>query len=545
MIAYLQTHMRRHGKILLILVMGLVIVSLLYFGNARPVHEGGQGNYQVYGRNISKADFESAKDAFAFFLSLQYGKPIHRNDVDNPESHRQILMNLALAEKAHRLGIRVTDEEVGLRIRAMPIFQVNGQFSEQRFTEILANELPKRRLNEGNLQEIVSMQIALARLNELISTTALVSPADVDEYLRLLNEKMEVAVAKFDEKSFKSIAPPDENQLKAFYKENEDRFRVPKKIKVIYVEFPVPADATKPTDAELRAMYDQNVAQMGGQTGGTPKFEDVKELLRKAVNQQHQQETINKVGRIATDFSLKFATEGKEKPDFRALAAEEKLPVKETDYVSGPADLKGIKAAEHFAAEIAKLSKDNPVSLPVPAENVIYVAHWLDTRESTVPEFAQVKDKVLELWKRNAALTQARETGKSARAKFGQLLAEGKTFDQASKTLGLRWENLPPFSMRDIAPTDSNRFFKQSALSVRAGTAGDFHPDPTGGFFIFVKNKQPIDPAKLAEQRPEVEALLDRNTRGITLFEFRRKVLEESGLMPLFAEAEGADEPQL
>ena len=295
MITYLQTHMRRHGKLLLILVMGLVIISLLYFGPARSVNERG-GDYQIYGETVSKADFQKAVDSFAFFLSLQYGKSIHRTDVDNPEGRRQILMNLALAEKARRLGIRVTDKEVGQRIRSMPIFQDNGQFNEQRFNDLLSSEIPKRGLSEQNLQDIVSMQIALARLNELISTTALVTPADVDEYLQLINEKMEVKVATFDEKNFKAPAVPGDNQLRVFYKENAERFRVPKKIKVVYVEFPVPAVVAEATDEELHAMYQQSLEQLAGQGAAVPAFEQVKPLLRKAVIQQRQQEAVNKVG---------------------------------------------------------------------------------------------------------------------------------------------------------------------------------------------------------------------------------------------------------
>lgn len=545
MITYLQTHMRRHGKILLILVMGIMIVSLLYYGPARRSgSQRGGMDYQIYGRTIPKADFETAKDAFAFLLSLQYGRPIHRNEVDNEQGIHQILLNLAMAEKAHLLGIRVTDEEVGQQIRAMPVFQENGQFSEQKFNEILSTELSKRHLSEKDLQEIVSQRIALARLNDLISRTALVTPKEVNDYLHLINEKLDISVAKFNEKNFKPSAPPPDDQLRAFYKENAEKFRIPKKIKVEYVEFPVPQNAGAPaSDEELKVMYQQNMSRMAGPDGTVRKFEEMKPILVKAVAQQRQQETVNQVGRVATDFSLKFATEGKEKPDFKTVAAEQHLATKETDYVGGPADLKMVKVPEQFATEVLKLSKENPVSLPIVGGDVIYVAYWLDTRESTVPDFAQVKEKVLELWKDDAAKKLARETGKTARTKFGQLLAEGKTFEQATKSLGLTWDNLQPFSLREITSTDPARFFKQSAFGLRAGTAGDFQPDPDGGFFVYVKSRQPADIVKLEEQRPEISTMMERNTQNVTLYEFRRKVLEESGLMPLFAEAEAAESP--
>lgn len=537
MITYLQTHMRRHGKILLLLVMGLTIVSLLYYGPARSSDHGGPGNYAVYGHTVPKSEFETAKDAFAFLLTLQYGRPVHRNDIDNPDGHRQILLNMALAEKARRMGIRVTDQEVAARIRAMPVFLDNGHFNEQRFNEILATELPKRRLSEQNLQDVISMQIALARLNELVSTTALVTPEEVDEYLRLLNEKVEVSIAKFDEKNFKITVPPSDEQLRAFYKEYAEQFRVPRKVKALYVAFPIKeSGGAEIPEEQLRAMYERNLAQFAAQGGAVKSFDEVKSLIRKAVSQQ---EAMDRTGKQATDFSLKFATEGKDKPDFKSLAAEQGLAVKETDYIGTMSELKGVKAPEQFVSEVLKLSSENPVSLPIVGDDVIYVAHWLDTKESSVPDFDQLKPKIIEVWKRDAALKQARETGRNARAKFTQLLAEGKSFEQASKSLSLPWQSIAAYSLRDIQPRDPDRFYKQSAFGLRSGTVGDFQNDPQGGFFVYVKSRQPADPAKLAEQRPEIAALMDRNTQGVTLFEFRRSVIEEAGLMPLFAEAEG------
>ena len=198
--------------------------------------------------------------------------------------------------------------------------------------------------------------------------------------------------------------------------------------------------------------------------------------------------------------------------------------------------MKGIKAPEPFAAEIGKLSRENPVSLPVPADDVIYVAYWVDTQESFIPDFQQVKNRVAELWKRSAALNAARDTGKAARGRVAQMLAEGKSIEQATKAMSLRWETLAPYSLRDIASNDPNRHFKQSAFGLRAGTAGDFQPDPTGGFFVYVKSRRPVDTSKMEDQRPEIRALLDRNERALTLSEFRRKVIEESGLLPFFAD---------
>jgi hypothetical protein len=175
-----------------------------------------------------------------------------------------------------------------------------------------------------------------------------------------------------------------------------------------------------------------------------------KPLIRKAVAQQ---QAIDQTGKQATEFSLKFATDSQDRPDFKTYAAEQRLAVKETAYVMGPDDLRELKAPAQFAAEILKLSVGG---------DVIYVAHWVDTQESTVPTFEQVKAKVAEIWKRDAGVKLARETGRNARAQFAQLLADGKSSDQAAKALSLSLQSLPPFSLRDIAQEDPNRYYKHA-----------------------------------------------------------------------------------
>jgi hypothetical protein len=151
-----------------------------------------------------------------------------------------------------------------------------------------------------------------------------------------------------------------------------------------------------------------------------------------------------------------------------------------------------------------------------------------------------VRSRVLEAWKQSWALKKAQEAGREARSKLEQLAAEGKPVDQAGKSAGISWINLPAFSFREIPQADPNRFYKQASLGIPAGKVGDFHPDADGGFFVYVKKRTPADLSKLGDQKFEAMMRLNEQTRTLVLYEFRQKVIEEAGLMPLFTSIDSA-----
>ncbi len=546
MLISVQRHLHRTGKWILGLILVIMIISLLSWQKGiGPGQGGGSGrDFRVYGKTVSRSEFEHAKDAQAFALTLQMGQPVHRNQIDD----RQVLATLALLEKARKLGIRVGDEEIAQRIRVMPVFQENGEFSENRLKSLLSNELMQRHLTEDDFRQIVADQIAVARMLELVSTTALVAPEEAQQRLNQMNEKTEIAVAKFDQKSFKAPEPTEE-QLKKYYEENGDRFKVGRKVKVMYVEFPIPPapKPAEPSDEELRAMFEQQ--HLVGRDGAPVPFDQIKPLLKKAVAQQKEsiarQETADKAGRLATEFIVKFpATEGsKEIPDFRAIAQKEGLAVKETDFVGDPNDLKGMKNPIPLLREILKLSKDNPISQPISGDDAVYVAYWVDDHEAHIPDLKDVKSKVAQMWKTEWSLRQSQEAGKGARTKLEQLLAQKQAFEQASKAAGITWENLPAFTYRELKQNDPGAYYKKAAFGLPVGAVSEYLPDYNGGFFVYIKKREPASIAAVEQDLTRTMAALAQGTREIVVREFEQNVLREAGLMSIFEEIEKRSTP--
>ncbi|MBV9463526.1 MAG: peptidyl-prolyl cis-trans isomerase, partial [Verrucomicrobiae bacterium] len=336
--------------------------------------------------------------------------------------------------------------------------------------------------------------------------------------------------AEYDAKSFAKAPEPTPEQLQSFYQAQQEKFRIPRQVKVAYVEFPIRDEAvTPPSDAQVQDFYEHHPEQFFDAQGRPQPIEKMKPLIQKAIVQQ---QSVDKTGKAATDFSLKFATDAGERPDFRKAAADAHLTLKETDFLGPESKPAGIDSPERFLDEVSKLSKDNPVTLPIVGPNAIYVASLLDSKESRIPVLDEIKAKIVSIWKENWSITQAREAGQKAREAFRQKLAEGQSPEQAAKAAGITWKNLPDLSFQQARAdfNDPSRVYLQACGRLPAGAVSDFEPLPTGGFFLYVKQRKLENSAELMQQRPMFAATLAHSLQGIDWEEFQRATAEEAGL---------------
>src|SRR3989338_9467591 len=121
MITRFQRIIHRHGKWIFLILLGFVIVAFLlwdYVGlNFRT--QGTPANVHIYGRKILTRELDVAKRRLALNILLTSGRSVPLNEQANKWITEQTLYRMALAEKARRLGITVTDDEVTAELKQM------------------------------------------------------------------------------------------------------------------------------------------------------------------------------------------------------------------------------------------------------------------------------------------------------------------------------------------------------------------------------------------------------------------------------------------
>jgi peptidyl-prolyl cis-trans isomerase D len=178
------------------------------------------------------------------------------------QAAEQLINEKALVAEAHRMGLRVSDDELRDELQ-------HGQlgatlFPEGKFIgqEAYENLLQQHDMTVPQFEAQEKDFIIVRKLRALVASSAFVGDADVrDEFIsRNTKVKFEYAVITQAE-ILKGLHPTDE-ELKAFYDRNKATYNnsIPEKrqIKYVVVDSGKVAEGTGVTDQDLQAYYDQH-----------------------------------------------------------------------------------------------------------------------------------------------------------------------------------------------------------------------------------------------------------------------------------------------
>ncbi len=180
---------------------------------------------------------------------------------DNPEVRfsvlQQVINRHLMQEVAAHEAFRVPDVALQQFIARLPAFQENGQFSNERYQQLLAAQ----NMTPAGFEERLRQDLLLAPVTEPISLGNVVARSSAERYLGLLEQKREVAAAAIDPDQFESAVKIDDAAVKAFYDANPSAFQSPELAKFEYVMLTQDALAAQsPVDAaEVKAQYDNNL----------------------------------------------------------------------------------------------------------------------------------------------------------------------------------------------------------------------------------------------------------------------------------------------
>ena len=141
---------------------------------------------------------------------------------------RERLVELHLAEA----GYQISETQLTESIQQIPEFQVNGQFSLEAAEDLLAQ-------NGRTTTWFRSAQRSRLRMEQLqraIGGTALVTPSEYRRYLNLVAEQRLVSLARFDLQTAAAEVEVSEEQIVAFYDENDTLFLLPESASIEYIE---------------------------------------------------------------------------------------------------------------------------------------------------------------------------------------------------------------------------------------------------------------------------------------------------------------------
>ncbi|MGF1784876.1 peptidylprolyl isomerase [Photobacterium swingsii] len=249
------------------IILSLIIFSFVFAGVGSYLAGGSeQAAAKVGDQEIGQRQFEQAYqnernrmqsqlgDYFATLLGdPEYVKQFRRSVLD------RMVNDVLIEQRAHALGLRISDEQVRQAIVTMPEFQRDGKFDNDTYNMLLrrSNFTPDQfaeymrgdMLRQQFLAAIQGSDFALS--NEL---TAL---------RKLEVQQREVRTLTLSLADFTQNAEITDEEIQAYYDQNPQQFTRPEQVKVAYIELSGKGlkDTIAITDDEVEAYYKDHQAK--------------------------------------------------------------------------------------------------------------------------------------------------------------------------------------------------------------------------------------------------------------------------------------------
>ncbi|MGA7077311.1 MAG: peptidyl-prolyl cis-trans isomerase [Terriglobales bacterium] len=178
------------------------------------------------------------------------------------QAAEQLINEKALVAEAHRMGLRVNDDELRDELQHGQLGSIlfpDGKFVGQEEYENFAQ---RNDLTVPQFEALEKDYILIRKLRALVSSSAFVGETEVRDEFDRRNTKVKFEYAVITKDDILKGLHPTEDELKAYYEHNKASYNnsIPEKrqIKYVVIDSAKIAAATTVTQADLQAYYDQH-----------------------------------------------------------------------------------------------------------------------------------------------------------------------------------------------------------------------------------------------------------------------------------------------
>lgn len=503
------TTFRKHHRWLMIVIAILAIPFIFYFNKsdfgAQRVSDLGR----IYDRPVTQVEFTRHARILnlSSALGMNLGSELMTLNVANEsEMYVEFTWNrLVLLHEAGQLGIRPTSSEITAFVKTLSRFKgEGGRFDPQKYDEFTKTMLPSLGFNEAQIEEVVSDQLALSRVKDLLATGVQVPESENQENYERAYGKMEVAVVRLREEDFQKDVKISDEDIAKYYEAQKDQLKSEEKRRIEYVAFTLTEDEKKLTGKDRK-------------------------------------DPLQKVADRANDF-----TQALLEPDakFGEIASRFQSPVTATGDFTTAAPDPQLAAIPQLSQYSFQLTAQAPFSDPVQGPDGFYVVHLLSITESHPLSLEEAKPKITETLKAERLRELMSNKGAEVARQLREALKTGAPLEKVAEKSGLKLERIPPMSLVEIPAPDKPKpekpkdeapdlpVIKNSVAVLNVGDVTDFVPATKGGVVAVLEKRAPADPAGYAAAKAQFETRYLSQKRGTIFVEWLRDRRRAAGVTP-------------
>ena len=529
---------RKHQQWLWVVIIAATIISFTTYLSPSSRNKTGafhwghanEGDFgAIYGEPVSREAFGAAEREGKLFYRLRSGvwadSAEQKKQIDN-YAWQSLLVDAEI--KNHKINVtteaeaRFTKELLGVpRDQPMPI---------EKFQEFIVNELgAKGGLTLDDFDRFIRHQCGQEYLSQLLGMSGkLITPKEAEFFYRRENEPMVTEWVNFPSTNYYALTTPTDAELTDYYNKHQADYRVPDRIQVNYVEF-LASNYLAQADKQLGTNLDDRADQFYHQQGpdnfrdeaGKPLSQEA--AIAQVKKQLRQYAALTEARKDANAFLTTLSTGHDDQhpfstEDLARVAKNKDLAVKTTgpfDEKSGSKDFDVPPAKLHVLFSLRESDPDDQshsmlyAPSPILGESAVYVVGLKKIYPSQVQALSVIYDKVVADYR----VEKARELAKAAGEKFDAVLQNGmvqqdKTFEAVCAAEKVKPVTLPEFALTttnlppQIASKTVFERLQEAAFALPNDQCSKFIPTADGGFIVYVKERLPVDEAKMKAELP-------------------------------------------
>lgn len=261
-LAFLRRHRRWFFVFLWVVILAFVILYIPTVDPAAAVAESTVatvGSRTIQGGEFQRQYLRQRRQ----FLEMNGGQ-IDEATLERMGLREQVLSTMVRQHleslEADRLGFKVDDESVVKAITEDPQLQMDGRFVG---SAVLTRLLQQQGMTATEFENQVREQLKVQRLREAVTDGVTVTDAEVSAEFRRRSDLVSAEYVHIDTARFEAEIEPTDDEIKARFDANPERFRLPERRVLSYLLIdPIELRAkVLPTGAEVEGYYRNNSAE--------------------------------------------------------------------------------------------------------------------------------------------------------------------------------------------------------------------------------------------------------------------------------------------
>lgn len=166
-----------------------------------------------------------------------------------------LIRQKVLLQNADDLGLTITRQQTNKAIAAMPQFQEDGRFSQQRYQQVLRAQ----GFDSALFRELLSTEMLIGQLSAAIAETAFLSDYQKQQVVELGGQKRTYHYIRVPVERYLDEVTVEQADIEAYYQQNKQRFQTEEKVKLAYLDLREQAFYEPVEEEVIRAEYERRL----------------------------------------------------------------------------------------------------------------------------------------------------------------------------------------------------------------------------------------------------------------------------------------------